>query len=75
MRDEVTVEDKKLKEKTAHQSQVDFNKGFGGKFGVESDKQDKSAVGYDYHSKLSSHASQKGFFLANFSWYYFKNCF
>lgn len=35
MRDEVTVEDKKLKEKTAHQSQVDFNKGFGGKFGVE----------------------------------------
>lgn len=44
----------------AHESQTDAKKGFGGKFGVQSDRVDKSAVGFEYHEKLSSHASQKG---------------
>nr|AAC08424.1 cortactin isoform C [Rattus norvegicus] len=32
--------------------------GYGGKFGVEQDRMDKSAVGHEYQSKLSKHCSQ-----------------
>ena len=39
----------------------DASKGFGGKFGVQEDGQDKSAVGYGYKEKLAAHSSQKGF--------------
>lgn len=56
----MTNEDFKLKEKTAHQSQTDGKKGFGGTFGVQSDRVDKSAVGFEYHEKLQKHESQKG---------------
>ncbi|XP_068169887.1 src substrate cortactin isoform X3 [Antennarius striatus] len=39
--------------------------GYGGKYGVQQDRMDKSAVGHDYQSKLSKHCSQtdtsKGF--------------
>lgn len=39
--------------------------GYGGKFGVQQDRMDQSAVGADYHADLSKHASQtdaaKGF--------------
>lgn len=38
----------------------DYVKGFGGKFGVQSDRQDKSAVGWDHQEKLQLHESQKG---------------
>lgn len=48
-----------MKEKTAHESQTDLKKGFGGQFGVQTDRQDASAVGFDYHEKLAAHASQK----------------
>ncbi|KAJ0033752.1 hypothetical protein NQD34_000859 [Periophthalmus magnuspinnatus] len=38
---------------------------YGGKFGVQQDRMDKSAVGHEYQSKLSKHCSQtdtsKGF--------------
>ena len=30
-----------------HESQTDGAKGFGGKFGVQTDRQDKAAVGFD----------------------------
>ena len=30
-----------------HESQTDGTKGFGGKFGVQTDRQDKAAVGFD----------------------------
>jgi hypothetical protein len=30
-----------------HESQVDGSKGFGGKFGVQTDRQDAAAVGFD----------------------------
>lgn len=30
-----------------HESQLDYTKGFGGKFGVQSDRQDATAVGFD----------------------------
>lgn len=39
---------------------VDYSKGFGGKFGVQSDRQDKSAAGWDHVEKLEKHESQKG---------------
>ena len=39
---------------------TDYSKGFGGKFGVQEDRVDKSAVGWDYKSQLSQHESQKG---------------
>ena len=38
----------------------DYSKGFGGKFGVQKDRVDKSAVGWDHQEKLEKHESQKG---------------
>lgn len=38
----------------------DYSKGFGGKFGVQRDRQDKSAAGWDYFEKTEKHESQKG---------------
>lgn len=35
-----------------------FLLGFGGKFGVQSDRMDKSAVGHDYVANLKKHVSQ-----------------
>lgn len=35
--------------------------GYGGKFGVEKDRMDKSAVGHDHIEKLQKHASQKDY--------------
>ncbi|KAH8384162.1 hypothetical protein KR009_012322 [Drosophila setifemur] len=60
----------KLREET---EQSDLNKkkqllkeqnagyGYGGKFGVEKDRMDKSAVGHDYQEKVGKHASQKDY--------------
>jgi len=39
---------------------LDYSSGFGGKYGVQQDSQDKSAVGWDYKEKLAQHESQKG---------------
>lgn len=48
-----------------HSSQIDYAKGFGGKYGVASGSKDKSAVGFDHVEQLSKHSSQvdysKGF--------------
>lgn len=41
---------------------ADYAKGFGGKFGVETDKVDKSAVGFEYQGKTERHESQKGWY-------------
>lgn len=43
-----------------HGSQKDYSSGFGGKFGVQSDRQDKSAVGWDHVESVPKHESQKG---------------
>lgn len=37
---------------------ADYAIGFGGKFGVQVDRQDKSAVGWDHHEGLHQHQSQ-----------------
>lgn len=39
---------------------ADYSKGFGGKFGVQSDRQDKCAAGWDHVEKVEKHESQKG---------------
>ena len=38
----------------------DYKTGFGGQYGVQNDRQDKSAVGWDHQEKLQQHESQKG---------------
>lgn len=44
-----------------HASQKDYATGFGGKFGVQKDHQDKSAVGWDHVEKTAKHESQKDY--------------
>ena len=39
---------------------VDYATGFGGKYGVQTDRKDKSALGWDHQESLSQHDSQKG---------------
>lgn len=39
---------------------ADYSKGFGGRFGVQKDRQDKSAAGWDYIEKTEKHESQRG---------------
>ena len=38
----------------------DYKTGFGGQFGVQKDRVDKSAAGWDHVEKVEKHASQKG---------------
>ena len=42
---------------------TDYSQGFGGKFGVQKDRQDKSAAGWDHIEKVDKHVSQKGMIL------------
>uniref|UniRef100_A0A803TSQ3 Cortactin n=1 Tax=Anolis carolinensis TaxID=28377 RepID=A0A803TSQ3_ANOCA len=64
LRENVFQEHQTLKEKEL-QTGPKASHGYGGKFGVEQDRMDKSAVGHEYQSKLSQHCSQvdsvKGF--------------
>lgn len=43
---------------------TDYSKGFGGKYGVEKEKVDKVALGYDYKGQTDKHQSQKGEFVS-----------
>ncbi|XP_034382007.1 hematopoietic lineage cell-specific protein isoform X1 [Cyclopterus lumpus] len=40
---------------------LDYSKGFGGKYGVEKEKVDKVALGYDYKGETEKHQSQKDY--------------
>ncbi|KAA0192794.1 hypothetical protein HAZT_HAZT011994, partial [Hyalella azteca] len=40
---------------------ADYSQGFGGKFGVQKDRQDKSAAGWDHIEKTEKHESQKDY--------------
>uniref|UniRef100_UPI003AB036B6 src substrate cortactin isoform X3 n=1 Tax=Centroberyx gerrardi TaxID=166262 RepID=UPI003AB036B6 len=64
LRENVSTEHTSLKQKEMD-SMPKASHGYGGKFGVQQDRMDKSAVGHDYQSKLSKHCSQtdtsKGF--------------
>uniref|UniRef100_A0A8C5PWZ6 Cortactin n=1 Tax=Leptobrachium leishanense TaxID=445787 RepID=A0A8C5PWZ6_9ANUR len=57
LRENVSQEHQCLKENEL-QSGPQASHGYGGKFGVEKDRMDKSAVGHEYQSKLSKHCSQ-----------------
>uniref|UniRef100_A0A669PIL7 Cortactin n=1 Tax=Phasianus colchicus TaxID=9054 RepID=A0A669PIL7_PHACC len=85
LRENVFQEHQTIKEKEL-ETGPKASHGYGGKFGVEQDRMDKSAVGHEYQSKLSKHCSQvdsvKGFGgkfgvqtdrvdqVSNFFWYY-----
>uniref|UniRef100_A0AAX7VNW3 Cortactin n=1 Tax=Astatotilapia calliptera TaxID=8154 RepID=A0AAX7VNW3_ASTCA len=64
LRETVSTEHTNLKQKEL-ENMPKASHGYGGKFGVQQDRMDKSAVGHDYQSKLSKHCSQvdtsKGF--------------
>ncbi|XP_045888228.1 src substrate protein p85-like isoform X4 [Micropterus dolomieu] len=64
LRETVSTEHTSLKKKELD-TMPKASHGYGGKFGVQQDRMDKSAVGHDYQSKLSKHCSQtdtsKGF--------------
>ncbi|KAG8438297.1 hypothetical protein GDO86_008830 [Hymenochirus boettgeri] len=64
LRENVSQEHQSLKEQEL-ESGPKASHGYGGKFGVEKDRMDKSAVGHEYQTKLSKHCSQldsvKGF--------------
>ena len=52
-REEVQKEDEEVMKRKV--SQIDQARGFGGKFGVEEDRMDKSAVGHDYQVNRSKY--------------------
>uniref|UniRef100_A0A3Q3WNH2 SH3 domain-containing protein n=1 Tax=Mola mola TaxID=94237 RepID=A0A3Q3WNH2_MOLML len=64
LRETVSTEHTNLKQKEL-EAMPSAAHGYGGKYGVQQDRMDKSAVGHDYQSKLSKHCSQtdtsKGF--------------
>ena len=44
---------------------TDYSTGFGGKYGVQKDRVDKAAVGWDHQEHLEKHESQKGIIIIN----------
>lgn len=64
LRQTVSTEHSDLKQKELA-TMPKASHGYGGKFGLQQDRMDKSAVGHEYQSKLSKHCSQtdtsKGF--------------
>lgn len=60
LREQTTKEDLELKKKImAEGPQASY--GYGGKFGVQEDRMDKSAVGHEHIEKVEKHASQKDY--------------
>ena len=43
----------------------DYKTGFGGDYGVQTDRVDKSAVGWEHHEQVDKHESQKGKIATN----------
>lgn len=48
---------------------VDYTTGFGGRYGVQADRVDQSAVGFDYQGKTEKHESQKGLSGSTAMWH------
>lgn len=59
LRQETEEADAIKKKKAIEEQNPGF--GYGGKFGVETDRMDKSAMGHDYIGKVDKHASQKDY--------------
>jgi hypothetical protein len=47
----------------------DYKTGFGGQFGVQSDRVDASAAGWDHVEKAAKHSSQEGRMYARSRWH------
>lgn len=47
----------------------DYAQGFGGKFGVQQDRQDRSAVGWEHVEQTEKHSSQKGSFFISLTFH------
>ncbi|CAG9793559.1 unnamed protein product [Diatraea saccharalis] len=60
LREEVLEADKEEKQKQ-YEKGPKPSYGYGGKFGVQADRMDKSAVGHDYVGKTEKHVSQKDY--------------
>lgn len=56
-----TEEADKLKKQKQLEEGPNASFGYGGKFGIEKDRMDQSAVGHDYMVKLEKHESQKDY--------------
>lgn len=56
-----TEESDNLKKKKLLSEGPNASFGYGGKFGVEKDRMDQSALGHDYIAKLEKHESQKDY--------------
>ncbi|VDL84487.1 unnamed protein product [Nippostrongylus brasiliensis] len=59
-RQETLIADKIMQEKKLEQMPKP-SEGYGGKFGVMTDRMDKAAVSFDYKGKVDPHASQKDY--------------
>ncbi|KAM7363328.1 cortactin isoform 2-T2 [Cochliomyia hominivorax] len=59
LREETEKADQEKKRKQLEEINPGY--GYGGKFGVQTDRMDKSAVGHDYQGKVEKHASQKDY--------------
>jgi cortactin len=64
LREDVKKDDLIVKKKqTELHSSVNPSLGYGGKYGVQQDRVDKSAVGFEYQHATEKHSSQKGNFI------------
>lgn len=61
LRKETEEADALKKKKALETSEHNPSYGYGGKFGVEKDRMDQSAVGHEYIGKVEKHASQKDY--------------
>ncbi|KAJ8985719.1 hypothetical protein NQ317_014370 [Molorchus minor] len=61
LRKETEESDALKKKKALESSEHNPSRGYGGKFGVEKDRMDKSAMGHEYIGKVEKHASQKDY--------------
>lgn len=61
LRKETEESDALKKKKILEESEHNPSYGYGGKFGVEKDRMDQSAVGHEYVGKVEKHASQKDY--------------
>lgn len=59
LREETEKSDQEKKKKQLEEQNPGY--GYGGKFGVQTDRMDKSAMGHDYVGKVEKHASQKDY--------------
>ncbi|XP_055679520.1 src substrate cortactin [Lutzomyia longipalpis] len=59
LRTETEQADAEKKKKALDETNPGY--GYGGKFGLEADRMDKSAMGHDYVGKVEKHASQKDY--------------